>query len=401
MTSLLPKNQGHKKKILLIEDNDGDAYLMKEYLRESQTIEFEMVRADRLKSALELLALNYFDAIFLDLSLPDGQGVELFEEVQRNTQTTPLIILTGTYQDQELAIQILQKGAEDYLTKGDLRAETVIRTVRYAIERKKAKEEIKCLNENLENRVKERTIELADANERLQGLNKMKDEFIATISHELRTPLTVVKMAFHNLKEIDGTLNPTQADDLEIGIKNVARLEIVINNLLDFSQLESGKLAIERKKLDGSQVISAVVEDFQAFADKQKKSISLELEKNLPPIFADPERLSQLLRNLLTNSVRFAKNKIFVRVWYRSPESSFIQVSIIDDGPGIDAQDQGRLFQKFEQINRPQGGGGYQGIGLGLAICKQIVEQQGGSIWVQSELGNGTQFHFTLPIYKN
>ncbi|MDO8527791.1 MAG: PAS domain-containing sensor histidine kinase [Deltaproteobacteria bacterium] len=233
-------------------------------------------------------------------------------------------------------------------------------------------------------------------------LDLLKDEFIGTVSHEIRTPLTIVKGAVSNLKDgLVGALSEKQFSILDMISRNVDRLTKIINNLLDLSRLESGKVQMNSFPLNVEALVLEALQNFRVLAIEKKLEVQSDFGKNLPLIHADGDMLTQVLHNLLDNALRFAYTKVVVRVGIidkRGRQVGKVQISVIDDGPGISPEKVGILFSKFVQLERPKGGEGYKGTGLGLVICKQIIDQHGGKIWVESILGEGSQFHLRIPI---
>ncbi len=236
----------------------------------------------------------------------------------------------------------------------------------------------------------------SDITER-KRLEQLKDEFISTVSHELRTPLTIIKGAISNLEDgIVGTLSAPQLQIVKMANRNIARLTRIINDLLDLSRLESGKAKIARGQLALPALITDTLQDFRAEATARGITLTCDSTPQLPEVFADRDLIAQVLTNVLNNALRFAVKKIAIRA---RPARTGVQLSIIDDGPGIDVDEQGKLFNKFEQLHRAQGGAGYKGTGLGLAICKEIMHHHEGKIWVESSPSHGATFHLLLPAY--
>ncbi|MBI4208345.1 MAG: response regulator [Deltaproteobacteria bacterium] len=231
-------------------------------------------------------------------------------------------------------------------------------------------------------------------------IERMKDEFIGTVSHELRTPLMIVKGAVSNLKDgIAGELTSKQIHVAETAYRNIDRLERIINDLLDLSRLESGRANLRRSNVNLRDLIEEVLRGFHVGGGDQKIELQSDLPKQLPSVYADPDLVIQVLNNLLSNALRFAKSRVRVRARSRE-DAPFVQIDVIDDGPGIEPEKKGFLFNKFIQLHRSQGGGGYKGTGLGLAICKEIVQLHEGQIGVENQVGKGARFYFTLPIYS-
>ena len=225
-------------------------------------------------------------------------------------------------------------------------------------------------------------------------MERLRDEFVGTVSHELRSPLAIIKWSIGHLK--DGLAGSVKEEkEVIAGIfRNCERLERMVNDVLDLSRLESGKATVNRRPIDLVPILQETVQNFQKSAAKNHVVLEADLPPILPDLHADPDMVMQLVANLLDNAIRFAKGKVQIKA---GVEGNSLQVSVIDDGPGIAEGDLKRLFSKFEQITRPAGPTGYKGTGLGLAICKEIIQQHGGRIWAESVVGEGAQFHFTLP----
>jgi signal transduction histidine kinase len=229
----------------------------------------------------------------------------------------------------------------------------------------------------------------------LKQVERMKDEFLGTVSHELRTPLAIIKASIGNLKDgIVGPVTALQAEVIEATDRNCARLCRLIEDLLDLSRFESAQRKIHETRFSLSTLIHETVGSFRVSINGGKELVE-EVPENLPDPYADRELTARVLTNLLQNAVHFAKEKIVVKVSMREEKSEVI-VSVIDDGCGIPKEEQKELFNKFVQLHRPEGGDGYKGTGLGLAMCKNIAERQGGKVWVESDAGQGATFSWTI-----
>lgn len=239
---------------------------------------------------------------------------------------------------------------------------------------------------------------LRDISER-KKLERLKDEFISTASHELRTPLAIVAMGIDNLQDnIGDLLDDKQAHVLRVLKKNVDRLGRIVDNLLDFSRLESGGAVPKYAPMNMMAVIDEVTAQIKHLARDKVIDLNVTYAKPLPLAFADEDWIVQVMHNLLGNALRYAERRIEVKVEaVDDQEQGFIQVTVSNDGLFISADDQEKLFQKFVQINRPAGGSGYKGTGLGLALCREIVKKHRGRIWVESQDGGMTHFAFRIP----
>jgi Na+/proline symporter/signal transduction histidine kinase len=239
--------------------------------------------------------------------------------------------------------------------------------------------------------------ELRAANERLQELDRLKDDFISTVTHELRTPLTSIR-AFSEILRDDPMLELGQRKKfLDIITKETERLTRLINQVLDLAKIESGTAEWHDARVDLRELISeAMAAMSQIFQDKAVH-VDLRMPDRVSAVYADPDRVKQVLLNLLSNAVKFCEGgsgRVDVSL-HEDPR--WLRVDVRDNGPGISADDQDTIFEKFRQVgdtltDKPQG------TGLGLHICRQIVERHGGRLWVESRPGAGARFSFTLPL---
>jgi Na+/proline symporter/nitrogen-specific signal transduction histidine kinase len=240
------------------------------------------------------------------------------------------------------------------------------------------------------------TKELRQANERLRTLDSMKDEFVSTVSHELRTPLTAIRSLSEILYDNPQMDKKKRQEFLGNVVKETERLTRLTNQVLDMAKIESGFAKWVKEKVELQQLIEeALVTTNQLFVEK-----SVMIKKHLPgkPVFvlADRDRIMQVLINLLFNAVKFTEleeGRVDIRM---IPQDENVRVEITDNGPGISQDEQKHIFDKFHQI-RDRYEGKPVGSGLGLSICRRIVEHHGGHIWVESIEGEGASFIFTLP----
>ena len=241
------------------------------------------------------------------------------------------------------------------------------------------------------------TEELSTANERLKELDSMKDEFVATVSHELRTPLTSIRAFSEILQDNPDLPLAERRRFLAIVIHETERLTRLINEILDVSRLESGRAEWNETWADLREVINdAVATMGQVFREKRVR-LETRLPERVPPVRADVDRVVQVLVNLLGNAVRFCEPEIGAVEVSLAEEPGALRIDVRDNGPGIAAEDQPLIFEKFRQVG-DTATGQVQGSGLGLYISRCTVEHFGGRIWVTSRPGEGTCFSFTLPL---
>ncbi|MBI2974544.1 MAG: response regulator, partial [Deltaproteobacteria bacterium] len=270
------------------------------------------------------------------------------------------------------------------------KSKKVILEIFYDItERKKADEALKNIREKLE-----------EKNFELKRLNEVKSEFVATVSHELRTPLASIKEAISLILDgVSGETNEKQRNFLSIANRNIDRLTGLINNLLDISKIETGKLKLYKTNFLMADVIKEVIDSFKHLAENKRINLRLIEKTDLPSVYADKDKITQIIINLLSNALKFTPEGGFVEVStdYTKSDKEFVEVEVKDSGMGIAEDDMPKLFHKFQQIDgsitRKIGG-----TGLGLAISREIIEMHEGRIWAASELGKGSRFGFILPV---
>jgi signal transduction histidine kinase len=253
----------------------------------------------------------------------------------------------------------------------------------------------------LEDKVTERTRELAVANERLKQLDHLKSDFVSNVSHELRTPLTAIKGSVDLLlRGVPGALNEKQTHYLARVRSNTQHLAGLISDLLDLSKIEAGKMELKATRVSLGGLIHEVVETLRPIA--AEKLIHLEAATAEPSnlVWADREKVTQVLMNLLGNAIKFSPPQGQVTVSTIANGKEWVQVCVEDAGPGIPAEQQEKIFEKFYQVTR-DGRQKPKGTGLGLAISKSLVELHGGKIWVESHLNHGSTFAFTLPAINS
>jgi signal transduction histidine kinase len=233
---------------------------------------------------------------------------------------------------------------------------------------------------------------------RLLELMDIKSELTSMVSHELRTPMACIKEGIDIVADgTSGPLNPAQRTHLQTAKRNVDRLARLLDQVLTFQKLEARRLDLLIEITDINQLVQQAAEGFELPARKKGVRVLLNLAPGLPFVACDPDRISQVLSNLLSNALKFTEQgQICVRT---EPRGNAVRVLVDDQGPGIPSEDLERVFRDFTQLPSESGRSG-EGTGLGLAIAQQIVELHGGRIDVESQPGCGSTFHFTLPVHE-
>ncbi len=235
---------------------------------------------------------------------------------------------------------------------------------------------------------------------RLRALDKLKSDFVSNVSHELRTPLTAVKGSVDNMLDgLTGPLNEKQARYLTRIKSNTDRLSRLINDLLDLSRIEAGRIDIRPTVLSPELLAKEVIESLRSIVVDKFIDLEVACHEGGVTAWADRDKVTQVLMNLVGNAVKFTSAQGKVAVVIERKDDEWVQVSVVDTGPGIPREEVDKIFDKFYQLaqgdNRKS-----RGTGLGLAISKALVQMHGGKIWVESEVGKGSTFAFTLPAQQ-
>jgi signal transduction histidine kinase len=388
-------------RILIIDDDDDDRAILGDLLAaQGHTAVPASSGAEGLRLARELIP----DLIILDVMMPKLDGFAVGAQLRTDpiTAEVPIIMITSL-DDRQSRLRGIAAGADEFLTKPvdtaelRVRVQAIARINRYRRlldERARAEREITQLNAALEQRVADRTAALTEANDRLRELNAFKDSLLATTSHDLRSPLGAIQ----NLAELllDEHDPCDDARHIAQHIYDTAHhLIAMVNNMLDLSKLEAGKVELERMDLRVSDVARQSLATLQASAQAKMITAKLRIEPDEPQVSANPIKLSQIMNNLLSNAIKFTSAGGHVTVTV-GPEPSGTCLRVADTGLGIPPDTLPRLFEKFYQIHAV-GTAGEQGSGLGLAIVRQLVELHGGAIEVASEVQRGSTFSVHLP----
>jgi signal transduction histidine kinase len=363
------ENEELRLKVLLVEDDPGDAVLLRQMLVQRRA-GFDVTHVPRLDSALIKSREQCFDVILLDLSLQDSQGIETFTALRDGGTGAPIVVLTGL-DDETTAVQAVREGAQDYLVKGKVDANLLVRAIRYAIERQKT---------------------LAE----LENANQQISDFTAMMAHDLRSPLfNIIAISEMTSNGLFGLLNEEQKKWLEKIVVSGHKLVHQVSSFLDLSKLEAGHSELVMQPVYLKQFLSATIGNYRLLALNKKIELRENIQLALPPLRLDPHRLERVLDNLLSNALKFTPEGGYIEVG-ADLTGNEARVWIKDSGAGVADDEIGQLFEKYKQTKSGQNSTA-QGTGLGLLICKIIVEAHGGRIWAESEENKGTTFTFTIP----
>ena len=378
-------------KLLLVEDNPGDADLIRERLEDDPLAEFDVKHVEMLADALRALAGNNFDAILLDLGLPDSQGLETVRRTVAAAAATPIVVLTGL-NDDTVGMQAVREGAADYLVKGQIAGSILkgqitgpllVRALHYAIERRLAQEEIRTLNRHLERRLSERTVLLESANREL-------DAFCRAVAHDLRSPLRGIDGFSQALLEECGEQLCEEGHTYLCRIRKAAhRMGQLIDDLLQLSQVT--RAAMHRTALDLTALAHTVAAELQS--EEPQRRVTFAIADGLAAE-GDARLVRMLLDHLLGNAWKFTADCPEGRIEFGVQESDGKPTYFVrDNGVGFDMAHAELLFGPFQRLHAP---GQYPGTGIGLALAQRIVHRHGGKIWAEAAVGKGATFYFTL-----
>lgn len=382
-------------RLLLVEDNPGDALLIEEMLFEAPTSSFELTHVSRCDEALHQLIAGDIDVVLLDLSLPDAFGLEAVSRIHAAAPTVPIVILSGNA-NEEMALAGVRQGAQDYLVKGRADADLLVRAVRYAIERQRAEAQL----------AQARATELA-----LREANRRMDEFLGIAGHEMRTPCTSIQgniqLAQQRLARLAGG-DEARTSRLAAPIsgavqllartdRQIARLNRLIDELLDVSRIQSGHLEMRFERCNLAAVLRDTVQEQRQLA--APRVIDLELDEEAEAwVIADADRLGQVIANYLSNALRYSPADQPIAAGLHLDGAS-AHVWVRDIGPGLATEEHERIWDRFYRVGsvEPQYGSSV-GLGLGLHISKAIITHHRGAVGVTSTPGAGATFWFSVPL---
>jgi signal transduction histidine kinase len=368
-------------KVLLVEDNPGDARLVTAMLAQMGTDSFSLDRVVRVGDAVKRLRGGNIDAVLLDLSLPDSQGLDTLTRIQTAEPTVPIVILSGDH-DEHVAVQAVHSGAQNFLVKGQGDGNVLKRAIHYAVERKRAEQALYAAEKDADR------------------ANHFKSEFLAMMSHELRTPLTII-IGFSEMLTTGnlGKLTSKQKEYISDIHGAGNHLLDLISDILDLSKAEAGKMELDNEVLDAAQVIKACLRLMREHAANAGVRLNVKIIGELPFLHADRRKLKQILINLLSNAVKFTPRGGSVTVKAVNEPARTVAIAVTDTGIGMATEDIPRAMTAYVQANGMSRRKD-EGTGLGLPLTKALVELHGGSLDLRSELGVGTTAIVRIPAER-
>jgi signal transduction histidine kinase len=375
-----------KERILVVDDEETIREMVSKIIN---LIGHEVVTTGNGREALEILRSQPFSIMITDVKMPEMDGFELMKVVRDQFPGTPIICMTAhgaTYNYTD----VVGVGATDYISKP------------FTIDEMRAKLNRVIREKDLIADLTQKSRELEKVNEELKRLDQLKSTFISSVSHELRTPLTVIKEFISLMLEGHvGALTEDQREYLGIANRNIIRLTNLIETLLDFSRIESGKglkLRFEPTRL--MEVVEDAVMTFSQQLEERRVALENRLDPDIPLVLIDRNRLVEVFINLIGNGIKFTPpgGKITIDSRGLTEKRDYLKIVVTDTGVGISPEDLPKVFDRFYQGGRTQTGL-ITGTGLGLAITKEIIETHQGYIQAESKSESGASFVFTLPVF--
>ncbi len=378
-------------RILLVEDNPGDARLIREMLADAKpAAQFRLVHVERLDEALLKLKENWFDVTLLDLTLPDSQGLETVGRIYEREPTVPIVVLTG-FEDESLGLRAVQVGAQDYLIKGKVNSYFLVRSIRYAIERKQMEEKIIKYTEHLEEEVRQQTYGLIQS-EKMAALGQL----VAGVAHEVNNPLAYIKSNTQFIekkisvlkrrwdgKKIDTEILEQIDKDIKINIEGINRISKITQTLKRFARPDTGGKA-------SADINEGIADTLIILTNRLKHRIEIHDDYgDIPKTKCNIGQLNQVFMNVIINaSQSMGKGDIWIKTW-RDGQNIYIQIR--DNGKGIPEDIISKIFDPFFTTKD-------SGTGFGLSISYRTIKDHDGDIQVESKAGKGTSMTIKVPI---
>lgn len=363
--------QDHKPRLLIVDDDDGFRELVKITLTDEG---YDIDTATDGPEGLTLARDRLYDLVLLDMRMPRMDGMEVLKILRQETPATDVVMITGVH-DVDLAIEAIKLGAREFLAK-PIDGKVLVQRIRTAL--------------------RAHTAELR--------LQELQSEFTSRLLHELRNPLGTVRSAIGFLKkEMAGPTTEQQQNVLEHIENNLSKMDLLLNDMIDLTVFESGKLDIQKLPTNLDELIPLICARFKPQAAAKNVTINVNIDNNIPTIELDPDKIEQVIDNLLDNGLKYtnAGGTISVGVATAQQKSNggdreFVEIKISDTGVGISAGEIPFVFDKYKEFLTGKTST-QKTTGLGLAICRSIVDAHKGSMSVESTLGKGSTFRVFLP----
>ncbi len=380
--------EGRPIRVLLVEDDEDDYLITRDLLADIRTQKYDLKWADGFDEGVAAIPAYRPDVCLVDYHLGNRNGVEFLRHLVGMGCQAALIMLTG-HGDREVDVEAMEAGASDYLSKGRIDSLLLERAIRYAIERKRAE------------------LALAEKAKELARSNTELEDFAYIASHDLKEPLRGIRNYADFLIEDHGSqLNEDGRERLDTIIRLTKRMEELIETLLHYSRV--GRVDLAMVETDLQNVLTQVLDSVQV--SLHEAGVDTRIPKPLPTIVCDQARVAEIFRNLVTNAMKYNdKNEKWIEIGFQARDAAApspgdesaasnghkpIVFYVRDNGIGIPEKHKDSVFRIFRRLHGRDKFGG--GTGAGLTVVKKVVERHEGKIWIESQVGEGTTFYFTL-----
>ena len=398
-------------RLLLVETDEEDAARIRDLVAEMPVrVEVDWVRS--FEAGFSRMTSSRYDVHLVDGRLGERSGIDLLCGYREAGGGAPVLLLGGA-RDRALDLIAMESGAAGFLLKDRLDAEVLERSIRYAVEARRQEATLRQAREELQERVEERSasletmnaalaaevVERRRAEQKLRDVDRRKNEFLATLAHELRNPLAPIGHATEILARVsDGEKDRARAAEARKVIeRQVTHLVRLIDDLLDISRISHGKVGLKPERVTLASVVESALEAARPLFLSRRHALDVALPEASVHLHGDPVRLTQILTNLLSNAARYTAPGGSVRV-EAAREDDTVVLRVVDSGMGISAAELGHIFTMFNQAAAARAVD-HVGLGIGLALAKQLAELHGGSLTAASEgLGKGSAFTLRLPL---
>jgi signal transduction histidine kinase len=364
---------------------------------------YQVLGACNVEEALALIRHGQIAVVMADQRMPGLSGSDLLAQVASLQPDVTRILMTA-YADLDAVMQAINQGKIYYYVSKPWEPNELEAIIDRAMDYHELLHERRCLiaelqraNNELEAKVQARTQELQGKNIALEEINTLKNEFLGMAAHDLRSPIGNIQNLAELMLDHDGEMGAEERAEIVTTIRNLSQgMMNLLNDLLDITTIESGKIDLQPTPVAMRPYLREIEHYHRLLAERKKIHLSIEIGDKLPLAVFDKERVRQVLNNLLSNAIKFSPLHTMVRLRVCSTPAG-IEFSVIDQGQGIRSEEQGKLFGAFQRTSTKPTAGEHS-TGLGLSICKKIIELHGGRIGVESEVGRGSRFFFILPM---
>lgn len=374
--------------ILIIDDSQEDRELYVRALRQVPEKMYRFIEAGEGSGGLIQLQRYACDCVLLDYSLPGMNGLGVLKEIREHQPRVPVIMLTGQG-NEHVAVEAIKSGAQHYLVKSAITPDLLHRAVQTAITQSALEHSIA----EKEQQLKEKTAALELSVSKLLESNSELERFAYVCSHDLQEPLRMIGNFTRRLQQhLGDTLDAKGRSYMQFVTEGAARARQLIADVLDYARVEQADAM--PVPVDSTQVLKDVLHDLGTSIEERGATVRYDA---LPVLHMQPTHLRQLLQNLIGNAIKFCKGPPHVQV-SAERDGAMWRFAVKDNGIGIAPEHMARMFTIFQRLHHRDE---YAGTGIGLAVCKKVVQKYGGSIWVESVPGQGSTFFFTLAAAEN